>query len=207
VLTSLVLISSLAVTLAEPVEYVVDPAGTEVYALVLKQGLAAGLAHDHVVRAGELTGRVVWDVDQPSASEVRVSFDTASLEPDSDEMRARVGLPGNLSERQRATILGHILDEDQLHATAFPTIAFSSTAVEGAGPEVVVSGALTVRGVAQPVSAPLQVVPGPEGGLVASGSFTIVQRAFGYRPYRAAMGALAVQDPVEVVLRIALREP
>lgn len=187
--------------LAGPGDYTVDASDSMVYALVWRDGAASALAHDHAVRARNLSGAVHWEEAGPRSAQITI--ETRGLSPDEDEVRALAGLEGSLKSSQRDSILSSILDEDQLWASKFPSIVFETTSIEPRGGEWLARGSFTLRGVSRTLEAPVTVVPDGDG-LRVKGRFSLTQSHFGYAPYSAAFGALRVKDQVDVVLDLAL---
>ena len=177
-----------------PVTYTVDPAQGLVYVVVRKDPdtVLAGLSHDHVIRAGALSGTVTWDPGDPATCVVRLELPVTALDVDPQWLRDQVGFPQRLNDGDRQTIRRHMLDPGQLHASAHPTISFASTRCAAAGGATVVEGSLEVRGQAAPIRASMTVETDGQR-LTARGGFETTHAAFGMQPYQAALGALKNQ--------------
>jgi polyisoprenoid-binding protein YceI len=176
----------------------IDPERTRLAVRTHRDGIGSGLAHDHVVEATEVTGRVEYDADRPDASSVTVEARTASLRVDEPAARRRLGVEGDLSENQRADVSQAMRAADQLDVARHPTIRFASTRVvpEGDG-RLRVTGTLTLRGVTREVTFPATVAL--EGGaLRGRATLTFLQSSFGYRPYSALLGAIRNKDEVSL---------
>jgi polyisoprenoid-binding protein YceI len=187
-----------------PVNLNVVPSRSTIYALAYKAGMASAVAHDHVVQARNPTGTGVWHATDAAQCRVSVSVNVADLFPDAVDLRAKVGLPTpGPSDGQREEILGHILAKYQLYAEQFGTIGFESTSISGTEGDVTVKGNFTLRGVTQPVIVPMHLTRTDEG-VHATGKLRILQSQYGYDPYSALFGALAVKDEVDIVLDILL---
>jgi polyisoprenoid-binding protein YceI len=174
----------------------VDPERTRLAVRVYREGVGSRLAHDHVVEATEVTGRVEYDIDRPEAGSIIVEVRTASLRADEPAARRRLGVEGDLSDSQRADVDKAMRAPDQLDVARHPTIRFVSTRVvsEGDG-KVRVSGQLTLRGVTRDVSFPATVAL-ESGTLRARATLTFLQSSFGYRTYTALLGAIRNRDDV-----------
>ena len=130
----------------------------------------------------------------------------ADLKPDDPSVRSRVGLvAAGPTEGQRQEILDHIWSEAQLFLEQFATISFRSTSISGTTGDVHVKGKFTLRGVTRQIDVPMHLSR-IDGGLRAKGRFKIRQSDFGYAPFSALFGALAVKDEVDVVLDVGLVE-
>jgi polyisoprenoid-binding protein YceI len=174
----------------------VDPERTRLALRVQREGPASPLAHDHVVEATELGGHVEYDPGRPEASAIVVEVRTGSLRADEPAARRRLGLAGDLSDGQRADVEKAMRAPDQLDVGRYPTIRFASTRVVGEGPgRFVVTGRLTIRGVVREVTFPASVAV-ESGALRGRATVTFLQSSFGYRPYRALLGAIRNRDEV-----------
>lgn len=162
--------------------------------------MGAGLSHDHVIVARELSGSVVWHPSDASQCALSVELPVRRLAADPPTLRAAVGLEGTLSDKQRSQVRDHMLAKGQLHASAYPTIRFVSSSCSATQGAVQVKGTLTIRGKSKPVSTTLTV--DLSTGFRAEGSLRIRATDFGFEPYTALMGALKNRD--EMTLRVRL---
>lgn len=179
-------------------------AESTVYALVYKSGIASSIAHDHVIKATGATGTLSFTPSLSDSFAISVSLPIAGLSPDEDIMRKLVGLPDRLTDAQREEIKGLMLSVDQLAATTYSTISFTSTSSTSTsatpdGESYMVTGNFTLHGVTKSLTVPLTVTSTPSGSQVG-GRFSIKQSDYGYTPYSALMGALAVKDEVDIVV-------
>ena len=106
------------------------------------------------------------------------------------------------SAKDRADIEATMKSDGQLAAARFSSITFASTSIaKQPDGRLLVTGRLTIRGVAQDVKFPAQVAL--DGGLLRGrAQITFKQSSFGYQPYRAVLGAIQNKD--EVILHIDL---
>ena len=180
----------------------IDPERTRLAVRLYREGVGSRLAHDHVVEATEVMGRVEYDVARPEASSIVVEARTASLRVDEPAARRRLGVEGDLSNGQRADVDKAMRAPDQLDVAHHPTIRFTSTRIvpEGDG-RLRVTGQLTLRGVTREVSFPATVAL-ESGTLRGRATLTFLQSSFGYRPYSALLGAIRNKD--EVTLHVDL---
>ena len=111
-------------------------------------------------------------------------------------------MEGDLSDSQRADVDKAMRAPDQLDVARHPTIRFVSTRVlaEGEG-RLRVTGRLTLRGVTRETTFPATVTL-ESGVLRGRATLTFLQSSFGYRPYRALLGAIRNKD--EVTLHVDL---
>lgn len=163
--------------------------GTESGRIVLRtfrDGLAATAGHDLVIELPRWSGELVVNDDKtPESLEVRIDVGaltvlegTGGLKPLTDRDR-----------REIATTARRQLSTDQ-HAEA----VFTANRFEMSGDNGVIEGNLSIRGVARPLR--LQVSQLEPGSYRGTG--TLVQSAYGIKPYTAFFGALKVRDAVDI---------
>jgi polyisoprenoid-binding protein YceI len=164
--------------------------------------LAAALSHDHVVRAGAVSGHFTWDLDDPTACAVEVDVPVSRLIVDPPKLRARVGLEGTLSDKQRGDVAKNMRARSQLWAGQHDTITFRSTGCEDAGNgDIRVRGDLTIRGKAVRKSVVLALAA-DETSLQAKGTFKARATDFGFSPFTAMAGALKNRDQMTFTVRL-----
>lgn len=164
------------------------PESASVEVLTYREGVLAAVGHDLKLRAE----RVDIDVD-PEKGSVRARVDPRSLHVVAAMKEGREA-PGALSARD-VTDIERAMQKDVLESDRYPDIQFESLA---AGPDTL-RGRLTLHGQTREVSAPLRTEDG-----VRQADFTLDQREFGIRPYRAMLGSLKVRPAVQVRVRLSL---
>lgn len=163
--------------------------GTESGRIVLRtfrDGLAATAGHDLVLELPRWSGELVIDDDKtPVSLEVRIDLGgltvregTGGLKPLTDRDR-----------REIAATARKLLGTDQ-----HPEAVFTANRFELSGDNGVLEGNLSIRGVTRPLR--LQLTQ-PEPGSYR-GTGTLVQSAYGIKPYTAFFGALKVRDAVDI---------
>jgi polyisoprenoid-binding protein YceI len=181
---------------AEPKVYTVDPARSTLVVQLFKTGIGGPLAHDHVVHATQYTGQIQVDLTDPTRSIVTIEVHTAALQADAPALRQQYGLTKALSEKDRQEVQAHMQGAGQLDVARYPTIQFRSTKItQQADGQYIVTGDLTLHGVTQSVTFPVQGEV-QAGLLHGRGSFRLLQSRFGYKPYSAFLGAIKNQDEV-----------
>lgn len=116
--------------LAAPDRYTIDPNHVSVAFLVMHVGFARVLGMFETVE-----GSFVFDPDKPSVSDISVTIPTASVFT-ANEKRDE-----------------HLRKDDFLNAGQYPTITFVGSSATQTGPRTgTVTGTLTIRGVAKPVT-------------------------------------------------------
>jgi polyisoprenoid-binding protein YceI len=187
--------------------FTIDPGQSALVVQVFKDGVAARLAHDHVVQARAFSGTVAYDAQKPEASSIQVKVEVGSLQADEPATRRKFGLEGDPSAKDHADIEAAMKSEGQLAAARFPAITFASTSIaKQPDGRFLVAGRLTIRGVTQEVKFPAQITL--DGGrLRGRAQLTFKQSSFGYQPYRAALGAIKNKDEVVLHIDLAAKAP
>ena len=177
----------------EPRTYQVQPNKSRLVVHLLKEGIGAALAHEHVVRATAMRGAIRLDPAQPGRSSIQITVDARKLEVDEPGLRRRYGLDP-ISAADREKVRRHMHGADQLYTRRFPRIAFSSSRVTPLGGDRYrVRGTLTIRGKSRSVQ--LDVRSHLQGDrFKGSGQLKLKQSRFGYKPYSAGLGAVRVKD-------------
>ena len=151
-----------------------------------KSGVFSGFAHNHVIAAPIISGRV--STSNPLSVELRVDARTLRVrDPDA-------------SEKDRNEIQKTMLGPEVLDSERHPEIAFKSGAVEaqGAG-HWTVRGELTLLEQTRPVTAEVMEKAGHY-----TGHATVKQTDFGIKPVQVARGTVKVKDEVQVEFDIQL---
>jgi polyisoprenoid-binding protein YceI len=178
-----------------PRTFVIDAKQSVLAVQVFKDGAAAALAHNHVVSATTMSGRIVVDPANPSAARIDVTLPTAALINDDPKLRKRFGVTGDVPEGDRKMILEHMQDAGQLDIAHFPTMQFSSTSTTGTGNKLVLNGKLTIHGVTRDISLPVDVTF-TDTSVRGTGSVKLKTSDFGIEPYSAFLGAVKNKDGI-----------
>lgn len=190
---------------AQAVRYTVSAEDSDLRIIVYRAGRLAALGHNHVIRAGSLSGQVdlAPDVHRSvfSLSVAVADFEVDPVEARRDEGEAFSKMP------PPAAIEGttrNMLGKRVLDAARFPTIEIRAVAVTGPpwAPDVTVR--ITLRGVKRDITVPVAVWHN-DRLLVATAVFDVNQSDFGIKPLSVFGGAIAVKDALRVRLRIVAR--
>jgi len=183
----------------------VDPAASSVHIRVFRAGVLSALAHDHVINAVGIAGRVLYDPAAVTRSSLQLSIPVGSLVVDHPDDRQQEGLDGTLDEDDIAEIRAIVLSRDYLDEAQYPRVVITTVSVQGELPLLSVGLNVRIRQVGKMYTVPVQVTL--EGGLLrATGEMYLNHSDFGMKPYRALLGAIAVQDPVLVKFAIVASE-
>jgi polyisoprenoid-binding protein YceI len=171
------------------------------------QLFAAGMGHNHVVRATSWSGLARFDPSKLEDCLVVVTLQVEGLDPERDEMRDLIS-EDRISQSDRDTIREHLRGADQLNSAVYKTISFDSKSCtlsdqkgEGGHPVVNVKGDMTLRGVIHEVILPLEVAV-DEQTLAARGVLTTTHEDFGFKPYSALGGMVANKSELYFVLDV-----
>lgn len=186
--------------------YQIDPAKTELVAQVFKAGVAARLAHNHVIRAKDVSGVLEYDPARPQDAKLNVTVKTKSLRVDETRDRKKYGLAGIIDAGDQETITENMQDEDQLWVSKYPTLSFASKSFQpNSDGTLTVQGNFTVRGVTKPVSVQAVLAPHEGDAMRGTAKLKFLQSQFGYEPYEAMLGAIKVEDEVTVHIELVAR--
>jgi polyisoprenoid-binding protein YceI len=192
---------------ARSVEYRLDPEASQLIVRVFKAGIGKALAHDHVVRAGEVRGVVRFDPEHAETAVIEISVEAASLRVDEPDLRRQHGLDP-LGEDTRREIQETMEGSEQLAIAEHPQIRFVSTAASPVSKDrFEIAGDFTLHGMTRSLTFPA-TVRSARDRIEAEATVRFEQSAFGIEPYSAAFGAVKNRDEVELtVILVATRDP
>ena len=166
----------------------IDVRHSKLIVYVYKAGLFSALADNHVISAPIAHGTIAT-APSPAVEFVVNAADLVPLDP-------------NLDPAKRGDVRTRMLGADVLDTARFPTITFSSTAIEPAGSaRWNVTGNLTIHGVTRALTFPVALSDGRYRG-----ETRIRQRDFGITPIRIAGGTVSVKDELKIEFDIAAEE-
>jgi polyisoprenoid-binding protein YceI len=178
--------------------YAIGPATSVLTVHTGRGGVGAMAGHDLVIEVTRWAGTVRIDADRIGASMVEVVVDATSLAVREGKGGALPLLAANKSEIAKTI-------KKVLSTQKHPEIRFRSSAVVPTADGFSVHGDLTIASVSRPVELTVSVDlnAGRPRGTVTT---TVVQSAFGIKPYSAMFGALKVLDTVEIRAEVQLAE-
>jgi polyisoprenoid-binding protein YceI len=187
---------------ADAAPYVVDPDQSELVVRLFKAGIAAGLAHNHVIRATHVKGQAEVNFENPSVSTIWAEAPAKALQADDPALRQKYNLEEQMSESDRQKVQKTMLSADQMDVDKYPSIRFESTAIEKlAEGRYLITGVMNMHGAKQQISFPA-IVTQEEGKIRGQGSFRFKQSDYGITPYSAFFGSVRNQD--EAMMNIDL---
>jgi polyisoprenoid-binding protein YceI len=174
---------------------------------VYRGGTLARAGHDHIVASHDLSGTVHIAQDLARSS-FELQLPVASLTVDEAELRAAQGadfaadVPDAAREGTRRNMLGPAV----LDAEHYPQITVRSEALEPDAGRLMTRVQIRVRDQVHVFSVPVSYTLGANE-LLAQGELTLKQTDLGLAPFTALLGALAVQDEMQLQFHIVARVP
>ena len=199
-------------------EYTIDPARSLFAVLTHKAGIAAGLAHDHLVVAVQAKTRLEFDPATPEAT--RFTFSTAAdgLEIDAPGPRAawrgrfkELGIHSGelppVADSDRTKVRAAMLGASQLDGAKFPEIGAEVVALTRSAPPAsgwIAKVQLVIHGKTVERSLPATWSE-KEGTLTAEiwGEFRFLD--FGIEPYSTMLGAIRNDDRFHLYVSVIAR--
>jgi polyisoprenoid-binding protein YceI len=173
--------------------YRLGPDSGRVVIKTTRAGLAARVGHDLTLDVTRWSADITVPGDDLSAATVTAELDLGSL-----VVREGTGGARPLSDSDRRDIESTM--RKILGAGAQAAAAFSSTRVISSSVGGAIEGTLTLNGRSQPVR--LQLTSPAQGRY--RGTVTVVQSAFGIKPYSGFFGALKLRDEVVAEFEVDL---
>lgn len=183
--------------------YRLDATASQMLFYLHADGPLASVGHTHVISAHELTG-TIWLQSPPKASSCAVELPVAALVVDDPRERAAAGgeFAEPLDDSARTGTRDHMLEDRQLDAANYPTLALHCRQLHVTGDSASVDLAVNVRGRESVLAVPVKWRRDGDA-LVIEGEFDFKQSELGIAPYSLMFGALRVADVVHA--RFALR--
>ena len=207
VLFVLAVLSS-SLSLAAP-RWSLDASHSELVVKVWKTGAAAGLAHDHAIRAGRVSGTASLDeAGSPESLALDLEVEVAALVADEPEVRKRHGVEGGpVPDGDRQKVREHMLGGEQLEATKFPVIKFvSSKLTREASGALRCAGTLTLHGVSRELQFTVTNVKASAKSFEGEATVKLKTSDFGVKPYSTALGLIQNRDEVELIVHLVLTQ-
>ncbi len=191
--------------------YDIDGPASLLTILVYRGGALASVGHNHVIASHELGGSVYVPADM-RLSRCEIHVPVATLSVDEASLRAQqsgADFPPDVSESAKEGTRHNMLGDALLDAADFPEIVlrgYGGGAAPGAAPASAAGTLLaqvqvTVRGRQRSFAVPVRYELAA-GTLTLSGATSLRQSELGLTPFSAMLGALQVQDEMQVAFRI-----
>jgi polyisoprenoid-binding protein YceI len=191
-------------SLPAPGAYRVDSRGSELRLLVYRAGPLANLGHNHVMVNRQVTGLVQIGADI-SASSFSLQVPVEEFVVDDAQSRREEGgdFPGEIPDDARSGTRRNMLSAAVLNAAEFPTITVTCTAIGNTAGVLTAYLTISIAGQVAKVAAPF-TLNSDAHHLTAMGSIELRQTAIGLKPYSLILGALQVQDAIQLKFKIVV---
>jgi len=172
---------------------------------VYRGGTLARAGHNHIIASHDLSGTVHVATDLARSS-FEIQFPVASLTVDEAELRAAQGadfaadVPDAAREGTRRNMLGPAV----LDADPYPQITLRAESLELDAGRLTTRVQIGIRGQVHAFAVPVSYTLSANE-LLAQGELALKQTDLGLAPFTALLGALAVQDEMQVQFRIVAR--
>jgi len=198
--------------------YDIDGPASLLTILVYRGGALASVGHNHVIASHELGGSVYVPADM-RLSRCEIHVPVATLSVDEASLRAQqsgADFPPDVSESAKEGTRHNMLGDALLEADEFPEIVLrasldpgpagdgGSAAPASAAGTLLAQVQVTVRGRQRSFAVPVRYELAA-GTLTLSGATSLRQSELGLTPFSAMLGALQVQDEMQVAFRIVAR--
>lgn len=169
---------------------------------VYRGGPLARFGHNHVIGGPVLTGQVAV-ADDLSESRVSLSIDLASMQVDLPQWRRQAGddFTSVPSEDDIAGTRENMLGPKVLDVASYPEAHVEIAGILGAAPDFSVLARITLKGGTRSLPVPVHLETSA-GKIVASGKFKLTQSDFGLEPFSVLLGALSVQDELDILYSV-----
>lgn len=184
------------------VHYDIDSAASTVHILVYRAGAMARLGHNHVVSSRNITGEVLLH-NELKRSQLALTLPVDSLIVDEPLSRAAEGedFKAEVPQDARDGTRRNLLRAEVLDAEHFPVITLQSIAISGTRSNPSLLMRITIKGVSRDVVT-LASLQEQQGTIAAAGEFAIQQTDFGITPFSVGLGALQVQDRLQIKFKV-----
>ena len=180
------------------VRYVLDTDQSVLRVYVHRGGTLAALGHNHVLVVRRVEGSFELPQDAHAVSGA-LSFAVEGFSVDEPAERAQAGadFPGVIAAADIAGTRHNLLGPGVLDAVNSPQVVVEFAGARGGPDDYVVSAKLTVRGVPSAAEVPLHLAR--DGvTLTADGTAMLSQTQLGLTPFSILLGALKVEDALQV---------
>jgi polyisoprenoid-binding protein YceI len=190
--------------------YRIDGAHSTIRVLVYRGGPMASLGHNHVIVHHGLEGWVAPGAGgSVDGGAFHLQFAPAGFDVDAAPDRAAAGadFAAEVPPEARAGTLHNLLGESQLDAAHHPVVTVDSVTIEGRPPAQSATLDVGIAGHTARLSVPYTLERGA-GRLRATAAFELRLTALGITPFSVFLGALRVEDQMQVAVDlVAVEEP
>lgn len=175
-------------------DYRVVPGESDIRVLVFRAGALGRLGHNHVVTAGDVSGRVHLG-QTPADSTFELTVPVESLVVDAPEARSAAGsaFEGEPDADDRAATRRNMLGPKLLDGEHYAEVHVRSRSISGSFDDMTITAEFGIRGERHTVELPVAArISGDR--LVATGSTRLTHEQLGLEPFTAGFGTVRVAD-------------
>ncbi len=186
--------------------YRIDPAESLVAIVARRGGALAAFGHNHVIAARTMAG--VIDLREPLvASRLELHLSVAGFTVDEPALRSGRGedFPDVVPDEDRAATRRNMLGKDLLDAAQHPDIVVRLESLAGGPQHFAARLAVVVRDARRVIDVPVTLARRSAGLLQLSARFPLDQTALGLVPYSALLGALKVENTLDIEVDLSAR--
>ena len=182
--------------------YSVDPQRSKILLFIRKDGLLAGLGHNHVIRVGDLAGLVHVD-DDLARARADLAFSAVGLELDPAAERAAAGpdFASKLTTGELTATRQNLLGPDVLSALEYPFIHIRIRPLAREASTLRLLAEVTLKGITHAYETHAELTLSA-GTIELEGALTVSQKDFGIVAFSILGGAISVRDEVQVRYRV-----
>lgn len=182
--------------------YDVSPGDSQLIIRVYRSGPMAQLGHNHVISTTDLRG-AIYRHDDLDRSGLVLTIPVQSLQVDDADLRDDDPETFDTvpTEKDVAGTRRNMLSDKLLDAENYPVLSVRSVSISGSAPTYEASLRFRVKDHHYDARVPLNLQTRGEQ-IVVQGETTLLQSDLGLEPYSVMMGALQVQDELEIRFHI-----
>lgn len=186
--------------------YIIDPDQSDLQIRVYRAGTFAALGHHHIIRAPQITGQIYLH-PEIEKSGVTIQIPVNDFIVDEKELRKSSGVEFSSvpSALDIAGTRSNMLGPKILNASQYPYINIISVTV---APQADILDAVlrvSLRGIQRDIRAPVTIQQQGAEKISATGSIRILQTDFGIKPFSILLGAIAIQNELQIDFRITAK--
>ncbi len=182
--------------------YAVDSKASLARILVFRGGTLGQAGHNHVIASHDLQGKVYLAIDLKRTA-FELTLPVHSLTVDEAQLRKEEGadFPPEVPEGARQGTRRNMLGAALLDGERYPVIKLIGAKASGAGERFKIDVSVGIKGQWHDVVVPVQLQKEGER-LTATGEFALTHAQLGLQPFSIMLGAVKVQDEMQVKFRI-----
>lgn len=182
--------------------YRIDPARSELRVLAFRAGPMARLGHNHVISSRQLAGSVNLSGGSNAASfRLEIPADSLTVDDWQDRSTEGADFAEPVSEDAKQGTRHNMLGSALLDAEQHPLIIVQSIGTEGSEPALAATVSIAVAGHESQQRIPF-VLARSATRLDATADFRLRQSSLGLTPFSIMLGALQVQDEMQVKIKV-----